>query len=175
MTEKTIYLAGGCFWGTEHFMAMVNGVVNTEVGYANSIVPNPTYKDVCTGLTEAAETVKVVYDPDKVTLGFLLRLYFQTIDPTSVNRQGADHGTQYRTGIFYVDSSDKPVIEAAISELQRHCTAPVAIEVMPLRNFYPAEEYHQDYLDKNPGGYCHVSPELFRLAREAKDPATQKD
>ena len=167
-------MAGGCFWGTEHFMAMVNGVVSTEVGYANSIVPNPTYKEVCTGLTEAAETVKVVYDAEKVSLGFLLRLYFQTIDPTSVNRQGGDHGTQYRTGIYYVDATDKPVIEQAVAELQQHYTAPVVIEVMPLHNFYPAEDYHQDYLDKNPGGYCHVSPALFRLAREARDPSIYK-
>ena len=156
-------------------MAMVNGVVSTEVGYANSIVPNPTYKEVCTGMTEAAETVKVVYDPRRVTLGFLLQLYFQTIDPTSFNRQGGDHGTQYRTGIYYVDAADKPIIEQAVAKLQHQYSAPVVIEVLPLHNFYPAEEYHQDYLDKNPGGYCHVSPALFRIAREAKDPAILRD
>ena len=124
-----------------------------------------------TGPNAVVDTVKVVYDTEKVSLGFLLSLYFQTIDPTSVNRQGGDHGTQYRTGIYYVDAADKPVIEQAISQLQQHYSAPIVIEVMPLHNFYPAEDYHQDYLDKNPGGYCHVSPALFRLAREAKDPS----
>ena len=156
MKDKAeIYLAGGCFWGTEHFLKQIRGVEKTEVGYANSQVPNPTYKEVCTGNTGAAETVKVVYDPQTVGLDLLLNLYFQTIDPTSVNRQGGDSGLQYRTGIYYTDKKDVPVIE------------PIAIEVMPLANFYAAEEYHQDYLDKNVDGYCHINPKLFELARKA--------
>lgn len=169
MNTKTIYLAGGCFWGTEHFMSMIPGVENAESGYANSNVPYPSYREVCTGKTGAAETVKVTFNADKVSLPFLLDLYYQTIDPTSLNKQGNDRGTQYRTGIYYTDPSELPVIEKSLAALQEKYTRPLAIEVAPLKNFYPAEEYHQDYLDKNPGGYCHISPGLFKLAREAKD------
>lgn len=175
MNIKTIYLAGGCFWGTEHFLGLLHGVEKTEVGYANSKVPNPTYKEVCTGKTDAAETVEVIYDANEISLSFLLNLYFQTIDPTSVNKQGNDRGTQYRTGIYYTDPSERPVIEKCLSELQRHYSRPLAIEVLPLENFYPAEDYHQDYLDKNPGGYCHINPGLFKLAKEAKDPSLMKE
>lgn len=171
MNIKEIYLAGGCFWGTEHFLSMINGVKSTEAGYANSIVPNPTYQQVCTGRTDAAETVKVVYDSDSVSLPFLLKLYYMTIDPTSENRQGNDVGTQYRTGIYYTDSSDYPVIAGSLRELAREYREPLAIEVDELRNFYPAEDYHQDYLEKNPDGYCHVNPKLFEMAAGAKDPS----
>ena len=166
---KTIYLAGGCFWGTEHFLSLVHGVIEAEVGYANSNVPNPTYREVCTGRTGAAETVKVIYNPKEVSLPFLLNLYYKTIDPTSLNKQGNDRGTQYRTGIYYTDPSERPVIEQSLEQLQQHYNKPLAIEVGPLENFYPAEDYHQDYLDKNPGGYCHINPGLFKLAREVRD------
>ena len=169
MDTNTIYLAGGCFWGTEHFMKMIHGVENAEVGYANSNVPDPTYREVCTGRTGAAETVKVTYNPKEVSLPFLLNLYYETIDPTSLNKQGNDRGTQYRTGIYYTDPSELPVIEQSVANLQKKYSKPLAIEVGPLKNFYPAEDYHQDYLDKNPGGYCHISPALFRMAREARD------
>ena len=169
MTEKTIYLAGGCFWGTEHFMKLVAGVVDTEMGFANSIVPNPSYREVCTGTTNAAETVKVVYDADTVSLPFLLDLYFKTIDPTSLNKQGGDQGTQYRTGIYYTDPADKQVIEEAVAGLAQEYSKPIVIEVMPLQNFYDAEQYHQDYLDNNPGGYCHIDPSLFKLAKNARE------
>ena len=169
MDTKTIYLAGGCFWGTEHFMKMIHGVESAEVGYANSNVPNPSYKEVCTGNTGAAETVKVVYNPQEVSLPFLLNLYYKTIDPTSLNKQGNDRGTQYRTGIYYTDPSELPVIEKSVENLQKHYSKPIAIEVGALKNFYPAEDYHQDYLDKNPGGYCHINPGLFKLAKEVRD------
>ena len=162
-----IYFAGGCFWGTEHFMKQIRGVEATQVGYANSIVAEPSYEEVCSGRTEAAETVRVLYDPQQVGLPLLLELYFKTIDPTSVNRQGGDRGTQYRTGIYYTDEADRPVVEAAVNELAKKYTAPIAIEVKPLVNFYRAEEYHQDYLDKNVGGYCHIDPSLFEVARRA--------
>ena len=162
-----IYFAGGCFWGTEHFMKQIRGVEATQVGYANSIVAEPSYEEVCSGRTEAAETVRVLYDPQQVGLPLLLELYFKTIDPTSVNRQGGDRGTQYRTGIYYTDEADRPVVEAAVNELAKKYTAPIAIEVKPLVNFYRAEEYHQDYLDKNVGGYCHIAPSLFEVARRA--------
>lgn len=168
--EKTeqIVLAGGCFWGTDHFFKQINGVVATQAGYANSNVANPTYQEVCSGRTGAAEAVKVTYDPDSVDLALLLRLYFRTIDPTAVDRQGNDTGTQYRTGIFYTDSAQQQIARQALDRLQTYYQQPIAIELAPLRNFYPAEDYHQDYLDKNPGGYCHIDPTLFDLARQAK-------
>lgn len=169
MDMKTIYLAGGCFWGTEKFMSLIHGVQDTEVGYANSNVADPTYREVCTGKTGAAETVKVTYNADEVSLPFLLNLYYKTIDPTSLNKQGNDRGTQYRTGIYYTDPAERPVIEQSLEALQKNYSKPLAIEVAPLKNFYPAEDYHQDYLDNNPGGYCHINPALFRLAREVRD------
>ena len=162
-----IYFAGGCFWGTEHFLKQIRGVKATEVGYANGTVKNPTYEQVCSGNTGSAETVKVVYDPKEVDLDLLLDLFFKTIDPTSLNRQGNDRGTQYRTGVYYTDKTDIPVIEQAIQSLSAKYSKPVVVEVKPLVNFYKAEGYHQDYLDKNVGGYCHISPELFELARKA--------
>ena len=165
---KTIYLAGGCFWGTEHLMSLVKGVVETETGYANSTVENPSYEMVCTGKTGAAETVRVVYDDEQVALSTLLRLYFKSIDPTSVNRQGNDCGTQYRTGVFYVDPDDAEVVDAEVATLQRRNSRPLALEVGMLGNFYPAEDYHQHYLDNNPRGYCHVSRELFAEAASLK-------
>lgn len=172
--QKEIYLAGGCFWGTEHFMKQIRGVEATKAGYANSKVARPTYREVCSGRTGAAETVKVVYNPEKVQLPLLLNLYFKTIDPTSLNRQGNDHGTQYRTGIYYVDTLDRPVIEKAVKELARQYDRPLAIEVMPLANFYPAEDDHQDYLDRNPGGYCHISSALFEVARKANPDVSEE-
>ncbi|MCM1292079.1 MAG: peptide-methionine (S)-S-oxide reductase MsrA [Bacteroides sp.] len=161
----TIYLAGGCFWGTAHLFSLVKGVTATTAGYANSTVPNPTYRHVCNGDTEAAETVRVDYDPSVVGLTDLLMLYFRSIDPTSLNRQGGDVGTQYRTGIYYTDPADADVIEAALATLQRRHSDPIRIEWGPLKNFYPAEDYHQDYLVKNPGGYCHINTRLFEEAR----------
>jgi peptide-methionine (S)-S-oxide reductase/peptide methionine sulfoxide reductase msrA/msrB len=166
---KEIYLAGGCFWGTEKYLANINGIVQTDVGYANGNTENPTYKEVCHNNTGHAETVRVYYDPKIVRLEFVLNLYYDVIDPTSVNRQGGDTGTQYRTGIYYVDEQDLPVIQASIKELQTHHEKPIAIEVVPLRNYYIAEEYHQKYLDKNPNGYCHIHREKFDQAKLAKD------
>lgn len=171
---KKIYFAGGCFWGTEHLFSLVDGVVDTEVGYANSLVSSPDYKLVCTGNTGAAETVMVEYDDTLVSLTELLTLYFRSIDPTSLNRQGNDVGTQYRTGIYYVDTADVPVIEAFVAMIARRHTVPLAVEVAPLENFYPAELYHQDYLDKNPDGYCHVDPALFQEVRNRKSRKSEK-
>ena len=172
--KKTIYLAGGCFWGTEHLFSLIDGVEKTQVGYANSDVPDPSYKMVCTGRTGAAETVEVVYDDTKIGLSELLIIYFRSIDPTSVNRQGNDVGSQYRTGIYYVDSEDLPVIEAVVATVARRYAQPLAVEVEPLRNFYPAELYHQEYLYKNPGGYCHIDPTLFREVKNRKSVANEK-
>ncbi len=174
--NKKIYLAGGCFWGTEHLLSLVEGVVKTTAGYANSLVPDPTYEMVCTGRTGAAETVEVVYDDHAVGLSELLTIYFRSIDPLSLNRQGNDVGTQYRTGIYYTDPADLPVIEAVVATVQRrHPQQKLAVEVAPLANFYPAELYHQQYLDKNPGGYCHVDPALFEEVRSRAPRRNDKD
>lgn len=154
---KEIYLAGGCFWGTEMYFGEIPGVVKTDVGYANGNTENPTYEEVCYKNTGHAETVKVIYDAQKLKLEKLLKLYFEVIDPIAVNRQGNDIGTQYRTGIYYTDETDLTVIELSLKELQRKYDKPIAIEVKPLENYYSAEEYHQKYLDKNPHGYCHIS------------------
>ncbi|HNX61934.1 MAG TPA: peptide-methionine (R)-S-oxide reductase MsrB [Candidatus Limiplasma sp.] len=162
-----IYLAGGCFWGTEKYIASIPGTLSMQVGYANGDTDCPTYDEVCHHNTGHAETVKVVYNPERLPLPFLLELYYEAIDPTSVNRQGGDRGTQYRTGIYYTDPADLPVIKRSLTALQSRLDQPVAIEVLPLANFYPAEEYHQKYLEKNPTGYCHIPTERFRRAAQA--------
>lgn len=172
---KTIYLAGGCFWGTDHLFSLVPGVISTTAGYANSTVESPSYQEVCTGLTGAAETVRVDYDPMQIGLTDLLFIYFRSIDPLSVNRQGGDSGTQYRTGIYYADPDDIPVIEAVVATIQRRHTQPLAVEVKPLENFYPAELYHQQYLYKNPTGYCHVDPALFAEVKSMHSKTPQSD
>lgn len=158
---QKIYLAGGCFWGVQKYLALIMGVLDTTAGYANGTTAHPTYEDVCTGSTGFVEAVEVSYDEKTVRLADLLTLYFEIIDPLSLNRQGNDIGTQYRTGIYYVVADDLPVIEQALAKLQKRLPAQAAIEVQALDNFYPAEDYHQDYLDKNPGGYCHISTSKF--------------
>ena len=166
---KDIYLAGGCFWGTEHYFKQIEGVVETEVGFANGHTENPTYKEVYTDKTGYAETVHVKYYPDVASLEFLLKMFFKAIDPTSLNKQGHDEGTRYRTGIYYSDSEDLPIINKVYAEEQKNFDQPLAVEKLPLQNFYTAEEYHQDYLDKNPDGYCHLPLSLFEFARKSKD------
>jgi peptide methionine sulfoxide reductase msrA/msrB len=158
---KDIYLAGGCFWGLEKYFSLVSGVVETESGYANGSTENPTYEDLCYRNTGHAETVRIRYDPARIGLEEILSLYYAVIDPVSVNRQGADRGTQYRTGIYFTDESDEPLVRASAAELQKRHQKPLAIEIQRLENYYPAEEYHQKYLDKNPGGYCHIGKEAF--------------
>lgn len=170
---KEIYLAGGCFWGTEKYLSCIPGIVSTDVGYANGNTENPTYEEVCHNNTGHAETVRVFYDPTKIRLEYILDLYYEVINPTSVNRQGGDVGTQYRTGIYYVEEQDVERINNSICELQKKHDKPIAIEVLPLRNYYLAEEYHQNYLDKNPGGYCHIGSHKFEEAKQAKDPFLQ--
>ena len=166
--EKEIYLAGGCFWGTEHYFKQIDGVVATSVGYANGIIANPTYEQVCTDKTQFAETVRITYDPSVIDLEFLLEMYFKAIDPVSINQQGHDKGTQYRTGIYYIDEEDLSVIKTVYAREQARYSEPLAVEVKPLENYYDAEDYHQDYLDKNPDGYCHLPTELFEFARKAR-------
>ena len=164
---KQIHLAGGCFWGTQHFLKQIRGIISTAVGYANGNTENPTYKEVYTDLTGYAETVSVEYDPAVISLARLLELYFLTIDPTSLNHQGEDEGTRYRTGIYYSSKEDLPTIREAMEREAAKYDKPLAVEVEPLKNFYPAEEYHQDYLDKNPTGYCHIPWALMEEARKA--------
>ncbi len=154
---RDIWLAGGCFWGTEAYLARIPGVADATVGYANGTTDNPTYEDVCYRNTGHAETVHVRYDPAVLPLESLLDHFFSIIDPTVLNRQGNDRGTQYRTGIYYQDESDLPVIQAAVRRVAAPVDRPVVTEVMPLGRYDLAEEYHQNYLEKNPGGYCHVS------------------
>ncbi len=172
---KEIYLAGGCFWGTEHYLKQIRGVESTATGYANGRTENPTYKEVYTDTTGYAETVKVTYDPEVLPLDFLIRLYFKAIDPLSLNRQGEDSGTRYRTGVWYADPSDRPVIEKVFAEVEEFCGAPLAVELGPIENFHAAEEYHQDYLDKNPSGYCHLPIVLFEYARRANRPSGESE
>lgn len=173
--KKEIYLAGGCFWGTEKYFANIKGVLETEVGYANGKTENPTYETVCKEDTGHAETVKVVYDDCKVGLPFLLNMYFKVIDPTSLNRQGGDTGTQYRTGIYYIDESEYETIYKSILELQKQYKEKIQIEVRPLRNYYSAETYHQKYLDKNPNGYCHIGAVHFDEAKKAHDSSKDRN
>ncbi len=166
---KEIYLAGGCFWGTEHYFKQIEGVTATEVGFANGHTQNPTYKEVYTDTTGFAETVRVEYNPEKVSLQFLLQMFFKAIDPLSLNKQGHDEGTRYRTGVYYTSDQDLPVIEKVFSEVQKDYPQPLAVEKLPLENYYAAEDYHQDYLDKNPDGYCHLPLSLFEFARKARE------
>lgn len=168
MMKKEIYFAGGCFWGTEHFFKQIKGVTFTETGYANGNTPSPTYKEVYTDRTGYAETVHVEYDADLIDLSFLVQMFFKAIDPVSLNRQGEDIGTRYRTGIYYTDAEELDIITAVYDEVAEGYDCPLAVEVEPLRNFYVAEEYHQDYLENNPDGYCHLPLELFEFARKAR-------
>lgn len=164
---KEIYLAGGCFWGTEHYFKQIRGVISTTTGYANGNIDNPTYEQVYTDSTGYAETVHIVYNPEIVSLTLLLEMFFRSIDPTYLNRQGEDCGTRYRTGIYYTSEEDIATIKDVYNNVECIIGEPLMVEVEPLRNFYPAEEYHQDYLDKNPRGYCHIPFELMIMAREA--------
>ena len=152
--QRIIYLAGGCFWGLEAYMERIQGVTDAVSGYANGKGDTTSYQLL--HATDHAETVKVTYDPNKISLDKLLQYYFRVIDPTSINKQGNDRGRQYRTGIYYQNEQDKAVIEAALKTLQSKYQAPIQIEVEPLKNYVEAEEYHQDYLKKNPNGYCHI-------------------
>ena len=161
---KEIYLAGGCFWGMQAYFEQLHGIMATEVGYANGHVENPTYEMVCSGTTGYAEALHIQYDASVITLRFLLSLYYDVIDPTSYHRQGNDIGEQYRTGIYYVDEADQPGIEASLQELAKCYREPIAVEMKPLTSFYSAEEYHQEYLKKNPGGYCHISRQKILAA-----------
>ncbi len=165
---REIYFAGGCFWGVEELMRSVKGVVATVSGYANGLAGAvPSYENVCSGKSGYAEAVKVVYDSRQVSLSALLFLFFRAIDPTDSGGQGNDRGTQYRAGIYYTDEESADVVRR-VADVERRRAAAFFVEILPLKNFSPAEEYHQQYLKKHPGGYCHISGELFSEAKEMR-------
>lgn len=163
--KKEIYFAGGCFWGTEHFLRQFEGVTETVTGYANGTVPNPAYEQVYTDTTGHVECVKVTYDPATISLATLCRLFFRSIDPLLKDRQGNDVGTRYRTGIYWTSDKDAIVVEDVYDEIQKRYDSPLMVEKCRLRCFFPAEDYHQDYLVKNPSGYCHLSPAELQFAK----------
>ncbi len=169
MNTKTIYLAGGCFWGLEAYFQRINGVIDAVSGYANGKTEKPSYEDVVYRNTGHAETVRVTYDADKLSLDDILQYYFRVIDPTSLNRQGNDRGTQYRTGVYFTDPAEQAVITAALQREQQKYSLPLVVENQKLQQFFEAEEYHQDYLLKNPNGYCHID------IRKADEPLPGKE
>ncbi len=156
---KEIVLAGGCFWGIEEFLSRIEGVLETEVGYANGRTPSPSYQDVCYRNTGYAEVCYVKYDEAKLSLDKLLEKYWSVIDPTALNRQGPDLGSQYRTGIYYINEADKETIVKSKEQEQLKHDKKIVTEIKQLENYYKAEDYHQKYLKKNPGGYCHIKLE----------------
>lgn len=159
---KNIILAGGCFWGVEAYFSKIKGVNITKVGYVNGNTENPTYQDVCYSNTGFAEGCYLEYDEKELSLKALLDAFWLIIDPTVKDRQGHDIGNQYRTGIYFFDNSDKPIIEESKAERQEHYKTPIVTEILPVKNFYEAEDYHQKYLEKNPNGYCHIPKELLK-------------
>ncbi len=161
---KEIYLAGGCFWGVQKFFDQFEGITETETGYANGPDVKPSYRDVCDS-SGHAETVRIVYDEKSISLRSILDYYFMIIDPLSVNKQGNDCGIQYRTGIFYTDTEQLSDIEAVCCAVEKELGRKIAVEVEPIKNFFPAEDYHQKYLDKNPGGYCHIPAKMMSIAK----------
>ena len=160
---KTIYLAGGCFWGVQKFFDQFEGVLNTEVGYANGPDKAPTYEEVCRS-SGHAETLKIDYDESVISLTELLNYFFMVTDPLSVNRQGNDIGIQYRTGIYYTSDDQITEAESVYKKEEEKAGTKLAVELQPLKNFFSAEEYHQKYLEKNPGGYCHIPRAMFSIA-----------
>ncbi len=166
---KTVYFAGGCFWGVEEYFSRIAGVVDTVSGYANGKTDNPSYEDVCYHNTGHAEAVKIDYDETLVSLPELLIHLFRIIDPTSINQQGNDRGVQYRTGVYYTDQQQYEITRRFLAERQQEYKRPLAVELEPINQFFAAEEYHQDYLQKNPTGYCHI--DLSLAAKPLIDPA----
>ncbi|MBP9479003.1 MAG: peptide-methionine (S)-S-oxide reductase MsrA [Sebaldella sp.] len=159
---KEIILAGGCFWGVEAYFQRLNGVVKTIVGYIDGITENPSYEEVCSGTTNHAEACKILYDEKIISLEKILEHFFRIIDPTTLNRQGHDIGTQYRSGVYYNSAEDRDVIEKFINKKKSEYSNPIVVEIKEERKFWTAEEYHQNYLIKNPKGYCHVNLDIIQ-------------
>ena len=153
---KTIVVAGGCFWGVDAYMSKIDGIVETKVGYANGTKKDPTYDEVCSGNTGHAEACLISYDENVVSLEKILNKFWGIIDPIAINRQGADVGSQYRSGIYYSDKNELDIILSTKDKIQSKYEKDIVTEIKPLSCFYDAEDYHQKYLQKNPGGYCHI-------------------
>lgn len=161
-----IYIAGGCFWGIEGYFQQLKGVIKTEVGYANGDIANPSYQDLVNHRASHAETVKIVYDEQLISLEKILEHFLRVVDPFSINRQGHDIGLQYRSGVYFVNNDDEAKIRNYFDNINPYPNHPFAVEITPLINFYRAEEYHQDYLIKNPAGYCHV--DMRKIKKEER-------
>lgn len=159
---KEIYLAGGCFWGVDAYYNTLKGVITTNSGYANGNYANPTYEEVVSSKATHAETVYIKYDSDVISLAKILEHYFKIVNPFTLNRQGNDVGIQYRSGIYYNDLETKEYVENYLENIQSKTTRKIVVEVKELENYYPAEDYHQDYLIKNPNGYCHVDLSIIK-------------
>ncbi len=163
---KELIVGGGCFWCTEAVFELLKGVSDVESGYANGHTPNPTYRDICTGDTGYAEVIKITYDDSIITVDTLLEIFFVIHDPTTLNQQGADRGTQYRSTILYTDEETKKAAEATMEAAQAEWNDPIVTKIEPLENYYKAEAYHQDYYQQNPmQGYCVavIPPKLAKL------------
>lgn len=158
---KSIIFGGGCFWGVQHYFKRVNGVVKTVVGYTAGTTKFPTYEQVCTGTTGHTEVCKIDYNLNETNLNILLEHFFFIIDPTVLNRQGMDEGTQYRTGIYYKDEEDYKIIKTYIDSIKQNYLDEIVVEVKQAEEFWDAEEYHQDYLEINPYGYCHIGENKY--------------
>lgn len=172
-TTKEIYLAGGCFWGVEAYYSKLPGVINTTSGYANGKIENPTYEKVSSGDTNFVETVLVEYDPKVISLDTILDHYLDIVDVTTLNRQSHDIGTQYRSGVYYTNDSDRAIIEEKFNQAQKKYSVPIVTEIKKLENFYEAEEYHQKYLEKHPGGYCHIDLSKVEKYGKYKKPSKE--
>lgn len=171
MTLKKAILAGGCFWCTEAIYKRLRGVASVLPGYTGGTVENPTYEQVSTGTTGHAEAILIEYDPEMIPYEKLLTIFFHTHNPTTLNQQGADVGTQYRSAVFYTDESEKEIAERVVQELEieKVYPDPIVTEIVPFTRFYPAENYHRDYYDRNQGqGYCHIviSPKIAQLMKD---------
>ena len=168
--SNSIVLGGGCFWCLDAAYRMVRGVSKSVVGYAGGSIGNPTYEQVCSGTTGHAEVVHLTYDPEQISLSEILTVFWTIHDPTTLNRQGHDVGSQYRSCIYYENETDRDAIDASVTDIQQVWSDPIVTEIAPLDTFYPAEDYHQDYFAKNPeAGYCQVviNPKLLKLRQEA--------
>jgi peptide-methionine (S)-S-oxide reductase len=171
---KSVVFAGGCFWGVENYFKLVPGVRGTLVGYIDGNYKFPTYEMVCTGITGHTEACKVDYDPSETNLFILLEHFFFIIDPTTLNKQGMDTGTQYRTGVYYFDEEDKKLTKEYIDIIKECYHDPIVVEVKPAKEFWEAEDYHQNYLDNNPNGYCHIMTYKYKLLNKIDQNARSK-
>ena len=159
MKTKIIYIGGGCFWGVEAYYKKLKGIISTKVGYANGTTKNPTYKEVKSQQSKHVECVKIEYNPVIISLEKICEHFLRFVDPYSINKQGEDEGIQYRSGIYFVDLEDEKIIKDYFSKVVKDN---YVTEIKKLDNFYEGEEFHQNYLDKNPNGYCHVNLNLIK-------------